>query len=73
MLRAGDTLFATGTRRFKERPYFKGYLWTHSAEDGSQKTETALDALPAYEGLVAAAGRIYLTLQDSRLLCLGTK
>ncbi len=72
MIGAGDVLFATGTVRQKERPYFKGVLWAHSTADGSELARVELDGLPAGEGLAAAFGKLYVTLQDGRLLCLGT-
>ena len=71
MIGAGDVLFATGTLRRKERPYYKGMLWSYSTVDGSELARVELDELPAGEGLAAAYGRLYVTLQDGRLLCLG--
>ncbi len=73
MIGASDTLFATGTERRKERPYFQGYLWAYSATDGSTMARVELDELPAGEGLSAANGKLYVTLQDGRLICLGKR
>lgn len=70
MIAAGDVLFATGTERGPERPYYKGILWALSTTDGSELARHELDGLPAGEGLVAAFGKLYVTLQDGRVLCL---
>ena len=70
MIGAGEFLFATGTLRLKERPYFKGMLWAYSTADGSELVRFELDGLPAGEGLAAAYGKLYVTMQDGRLLCL---
>ena len=36
-------------------------LWVVSAADGRKMAEYPLDALPAFDGLIAAKGRLYLT------------
>ncbi|NQT36007.1 MAG: PQQ-like beta-propeller repeat protein [Planctomycetes bacterium] len=40
-----------------------------SAEDGMKRSETKLDGLPAWDGLIAARGRLYLTMQDGTVRC----
>lgn len=37
--------------------------------DGQKLAEQKLDVLPAFDGLVAAAGRLYLVAQDGELVC----
>jgi hypothetical protein len=44
-----------------------------SAADGKTLAQYHLDSLPVFDGLAAAQGRLYLTLQDGRLLCLGDR
>ncbi|MCZ6663716.1 MAG: PQQ-binding-like beta-propeller repeat protein, partial [Gammaproteobacteria bacterium] len=70
MIGAGEVLFATGTQRLKARPYFKGMLWAYSIADGSELARFELGGLPAGEGLAAAYGKLYVTMQDGRILCL---
>jgi len=43
-----------------------------SAEDGSRLSEHELDGLPAWDGLIAARGRLYLTMQDGTVHCLSS-
>jgi hypothetical protein len=47
-------------------------LWAFSCKDGQKLTEVAkLDALPVCDGLIAAKQRLYLSLKDGRVMCLG--
>jgi len=46
-------------------------LRVHSAADGSTLAEHRLDAPPVFDGLIAAGGRLYLSLQDGTILCMG--
>jgi hypothetical protein len=48
-----------------------GRLAIVSTADGTLLNHYRLDALPAYDGLAATAGRLFLSLNDGRLLCLG--
>jgi len=48
-----------------------GLLWTLSAADGTPMGEFGLPAPPVWDGLAAAGGRLYLTLKDGTVLCLG--
>jgi hypothetical protein len=50
-----------------------GVLWAVSAHDGKKLAESRLDAPPVFDGLIAAGGRLYLSLTDSRVICLGAK
>ncbi len=45
-------------------------LWAVSADDGKKLSEIKLDGLPAWDGLIAAGGRLYLTMQDGTIRCL---
>jgi outer membrane protein assembly factor BamB len=46
-----------------------GLLWAVSAETGDKLAEYQLDSLPAFDGLTAANGRLFLATTDHKLLC----
>ena len=46
-------------------------LQVFSKQDGTKRAECTLDVLPAFDGLVAAAGRLYLVTEDGSILCYG--
>jgi hypothetical protein len=77
MVLAGDTLFLAGAPDVvpDDDPYaaFDGdlgaKLWAVSAADGEKLAEYPLESLPAFDGLIAAAGRLYLATDDGKLLC----
>ncbi len=46
-----------------------GVLWAVSAETGSKLAEYRLDSLPAFDGMTAANGRLFMATTDHRLLC----
>ena len=48
-------------------------LWAVSAKDGKKLSETKLDGLPTWDGLIAARGRLYLTMQDGTVTCFSGK
>jgi len=49
-------------------------LWAFSGQDGEKLAEVAkLDALPVYDGLIATAGRLYVSLKHGRVMCFGRK
>ena len=47
-----------------------GLLWAVSASDGKRLSEYRLDSPPVFDGMAAAGGRLYLSLDDGRVLCL---
>jgi outer membrane protein assembly factor BamB len=77
MVLAGDKLFMAGPPDVvaADDPYasFDGRLgaklWVVSAGDGQRLAEYPLDVPPAFDGLIAVAGRLYLATEDGRLLC----
>jgi outer membrane protein assembly factor BamB len=79
MLLADQTLFLAGTPDIADPqdPWaaIKGgkgaTLWALSKTDGAKLGETTLDVPPVWDGLAAAGGRLYISLTDGRLLCLG--
>ena len=48
-------------------------LWAISAADGKRLSELKLDAVPVWDGMAAANGRLLLALQDGSLCCLEGK
>ena len=81
MVLAGDKLFMAGPPDVmpEDDPYasFDGrlgaQLWVVSAADGEKLAEYPLDSLPAFDGLIASAGRLYLATDDGKLLCFGKR
>ena len=65
MLRAGDTLVIAG------RDTECGFLQMLSARDGDVLSEQPLEASPVWDGLAAAAGRLYGALENGTVVCLG--
>lgn len=77
MVLAGDKLFMAGPPDVmpEDDPYasFDGKLgaelWAVSAKDGEKLASYPLDIQPAFDGLIAVAGRLYMTTEDGKLLC----
>ena len=78
---AGDVLFVAGTPVvFPEDDLAKAYegrmggvLWAASASTGEKLAEYKLDAPPAWDGLAAANGSLFLSLADGRVVCMGPR
>jgi len=49
-----------------------GLLMAVSTVDGERLAEYKLDAPPAWDGMAAANGRLYLSTMDGKVLCLGS-
>jgi outer membrane protein assembly factor BamB len=81
MVHAGEKLFIAGppdvldpedpTAAF--RGIKGGILWAVSAEDGSKLVEYKLESPPVFDGMIAAYGRLYMSMTDGKLLCYGSK
>lgn len=73
MLLAGRVLFVAGAmsepiaKPEEPRP---SVLVALSADDGSELAQYPLDAPPVFDGLAAAAGRLYASLENGQLLCM---
>ena len=46
-------------------------LWAVSTSDGSRQAEYSLPSVPVWDGMAAAAGRLYLATTDGEVLCFG--
>jgi outer membrane protein assembly factor BamB len=59
----------------EQAAHFRGdhgaVLQVFSKTDGAKLAECTLDAMPAFDGLIAAEGRLYCVTTDGRVLCLG--
>jgi hypothetical protein len=81
MVLADDLLFAAGLpdQIDPDDPLaaFEGrlgaLLQVFSADDGTLRSSYRLASPPAFDGLSASAGRLYLATQDGNLLCLGNR
>jgi outer membrane protein assembly factor BamB len=79
MVLAGGAVFVAGAPLiFKlddlEATYegrYGGVLWAASAADGSKLAEYRLDTLPAWDGMAAAYGRLFIVNQDGGIECWG--
>jgi len=75
---ASDVLFVAGTPvAFPEGDLAKAYegrmggiLWAASATTGKKLARYTLDAPPAWDGLAATGGMLFLSLADGRVLCM---
>ena len=50
-----------------------GRLWAVSKKDGKTTARWALDSPPVFDGMVAAAGRLYAATMDGHIVCLSGK
>lgn len=81
MALADDSLFVAGTPvAFPEGDLHKAYegrmggiVWATSAHTGEQIAETKLSAAPAWDGMAVANGRLYISLQEGLVVCLGSR
>jgi len=80
MVEAGDTLFIAGAPDVvpDDDPMaaFDGQrgavLWAVSTTDGVVLSQTRLAAPPVFDGLIAAAGNLFVCTEDDRITCFAT-
>lgn len=48
-------------------------LWAVSADDGEKLARYELESVPAWDGMAAANGKLYLSMKDGRILCMEGK
>ena len=81
MVKAGETLFVAGPPDILDPkdPYaaFEGRkgarLVAVSPEDGKKLSETSLEHPPVFDGMIAAGGRLFVSLQDGSVVSLAAK
>jgi len=79
MVKAGDQLFVAGPPDVYDTadPFapFEGRdgarLLTVSTRDGQRQASLALNSPPVFDGMIAAGGRLFVTLENGRVVCLG--
>ena len=79
MALAGDVVFVAGAPIIFKRDDLAatyegrcgGVLWAASASDGSKLAQYMLDALPAWDSMAAAYGRLFIANQDGSVDCWG--
>jgi len=77
MVKAGDTVFIAGTPNIYDPKGPSGairrrkgaVLLAVSAADGSKLAQYKLESPPVFDGLIAAKGKLYMSLKDGRLVC----
>jgi len=67
LLVAGPTVFIAGAADANG----KASLIALSAAEGKELARYALDAAPVFDGLAAARGRLYVSLVNGRVICMG--
>lgn len=81
MVLADDTVFVAGAPLiFKPDDWgatyagrLGGMLLAVSAKDGTKRADYQLDQLPAWDGMAAAYGRLFISNQDGTIDCWGAK
>jgi hypothetical protein len=81
MVKAGDTLFVAGAPDVldPQDPYAAfearkgGKLVAVSARDGKKLTEMVIGSPPMFDGLIAAGGRLFASLEDGTVACFSAK
>jgi len=79
MVLAGEVLFAAGPPADEPgQPQAPGegqgaLLLALSASDGTTLAQYPLDGPPVFDGMAAAGGRLYVSLETGHLLCMGEK
>ncbi|UCF16804.1 MAG: PQQ-binding-like beta-propeller repeat protein, partial [Phycisphaerales bacterium] len=48
-------------------------LWAVSAEDGEKLAQYELESVPAWDGMAAADGRLFVSMRNGRVLCMTGK
>ena len=67
MVLAGKVLFVAGPMTGADG----AKLLAISTADGSELAQVQLDAPPVFDGMAAAGGRLYISLESGRLVCMG--
>jgi len=49
----------------------KALLWVVSADTGQKRSEYKIPAIPVWDGMIAVNGRLYISLKNGAILCMG--
>ena len=79
MVLAGEVVFVAGAPLIFELDDLAGtyegrcggILWAASTADGSKLAEYSFDVLPAWDGMAAAYGRLFIVNRDGSVDCWG--
>ena len=79
MVKTRDTVFAAGPPDVldPEDPLAAfegrrgGVLVSVSAKDGTKTSEVKLDSEPVFDGMIATPGRLFISLRDGSVVCMG--
>ena len=81
---AGDALYVAGEPMQFEDPSYSNYVDAYggrlggrllvvSAKDGERLAQYELEAPPAWDGMAAANGRLYVALQNGNVVCMANR
>ena len=75
MVKAGDILLVAGPESAEE-VYFDdenapSVLAAFDARDGKILSRTSVDSQPVFDGMAVAGGRVYISLINGEIICLG--
>ena len=75
MVKAGDILFVAGPESAEEI-YFddenvSSVLAAFDARNGKILSQTSIDSQPVFDGMAVASGRVYISLINGEIICLG--
>lgn len=70
LIGSGEHLFVAGAPSDNAKTTH-GELWTFSAKDGKRVSTIRIEAPPVPDGLAAARGKMFVSLKNGKVLCLG--
>ena len=76
LVKAGDALYIGGaekTEALLRTTGGKGRVFVVSAADGSSKSTFQIERPPVFDGMAAANGKLFVSLQNGKLLCYSAK
>jgi outer membrane protein assembly factor BamB len=68
-----DRAYVAGLLPADKGKRLENVVQAYSLADGALLAETKIGDTPVHDGLAVSGGRVYVSLQDGRLLCLGDK
>jgi hypothetical protein len=68
-----DRAYVAGLLPADKAKRLENVVQAYALVDGTLLAETEIGGTPVHDGLAISGGRVYVSLQDGRLLCLGDK